>query len=137
MKNKYYEIVKHISSLEDHGHLYMYYGAPYSEECYIYGDDDDLIVSYECHELCTNIAETFQHEYEWLDIMKDNQINLENIFDVDVEAQDFEVIASMLLYLVESIVLEDKFIDALNNGYLIRVLRRLEYLSKRPDAYKP
>jgi hypothetical protein len=32
MKSKYSEIVKHIPSLEDHGHLYMYYGIPYSEE---------------------------------------------------------------------------------------------------------
>jgi hypothetical protein len=41
MKSKYSEIIKHIPSLEDHCHLYMYYGIPYSEECYVYGDDDD------------------------------------------------------------------------------------------------
>lgn len=41
MKNKYLEIVKYIPSLEDHGHLYMYYGIPYSEECHVYGDDEE------------------------------------------------------------------------------------------------
>ncbi len=129
MKNKYNEIVKHIPSLEDHGHLYMYYGTPYSKECYVYGDDeeeDNLIVSYECDDLCRTIADKFQYDYEWLDILDNNKIKLEEIFDVDVEAQDFEVIVSLLLYLVESITLEDKFIDALNNGYLIRLIKRLE-----------
>lgn len=130
MKSKYSEIVKHIPSLEDHGRLYMYYGIPYSEECHVYGDDEEgknLIVSYECDDLCRTIADEFQYDYEWLDILHNNQIELEKIFDVDVETQDFDVIASLLLYLVESITFEDKFIDALNNGYLIRLIKRLEY----------
>lgn len=128
MKKNYIEIVKHISSLEDHGHLYMYYGMPYSEECDVYGHDEEgknLIVSYECDELCRAIAEEFE-DYEWLDILHSNQIILEKIFDFDVETQDFEVIACILLYLVMSITFEDKFIDALNNGYLIRLLKSLK-----------
>ena len=132
MKSKYSEIVKHIPSLEDHGHLYMYYGIPYSEECYIYDDEkegNNLIVSYECDDLCMAIADKFQYDYKWLDILHNNQIRLEKVFDVDVETQDFDVIASLLLYLVDSLILEDKFIDALNNGYLIRLVKRLEYLS--------
>lgn len=127
MKNKYSEVM-HNPGLEDHGHLYMYYGFPYSEECNEYGDDEEgknLIVSYECADLCRTIAGEF--EYEWLDILQNKQIKLEKIFDVDVERQDFDVIASLLLYLVESITFEDKFIDALNNGYLIRLIKRLEY----------
>ena len=130
MKSKYSKIVKHIPSLEDHGHLYMYYGIPYSEECDVYGDDEEgenLIVSYECDDLCRAIADEFQYDYEWLDILHNKQIKLEKVFDVDVETQDFDVIASLLLYLVESITFEDKFIDALNNGYLIRLIKRLEY----------
>jgi hypothetical protein len=130
MKSKYSKIVKHIPSLEDHGHLYMYYGIPYSEECDVYGDDEEgenLIVSYECDDLCRAIADEFQYDYEWLDILHNNQIKLEKVFDVDVETQDFDVIASLLLYLVVSITFEDKFIDALNNGYLIRLIKRLEY----------
>ncbi|MGI6424708.1 MAG: hypothetical protein ACOX2A_05655 [Tepidanaerobacteraceae bacterium] len=128
MKSKYSEILKHIPSLEDHGHLYMYYGIPYSEECYVYGDDNEgknLIVSYECDDLCRAIADAFQYDYEWLDILSNNQIELEKVFDVDVESQAFDVIASLLLYLVVSITFEDKFIDALNNGFLIRLLKRL------------
>jgi hypothetical protein len=130
MKSKYSKIVKHIPSLEDHGHLYMYYGIPYCEECDVYGDDEEgenLIVSYECDDLCRAIADEFQYDYEWLDILHNNQIKLEKVFDVDVETQDFDVIASLLLYLVVSITFEDKFIDALNNGYLIRLIKRLEY----------
>ena len=128
MKNKYSEIVKHIPALEDHGHLYMYYGFPHSEECYVYGEYEEgkkLIVSYECDDLCRTLADEFQYDYEWLDILQNKQIKLEKIFDVDVEKQDFDVIASLLLYLVESITFEDKFIDALNNGYLIRLIKRL------------
>ncbi|MBK5263360.1 MAG: hypothetical protein JJE17_12460 [Peptostreptococcaceae bacterium] len=134
MKSKYSEIIKHIPSLEDHGYLYMYYGIPYSEKCYVYGDDDEgnnLIVSYECDDLCRIIADEFQYDYEWLDILHDNQIKLEKIFDVDVETQDFKIIVSLLLYLVESITFEDKFIDALNNGYLIQLVKRLEYWEEK------
>jgi hypothetical protein len=130
MKSKYSKIVKHIPSLEDHGHLYMYYGIPYSEECDVYGDDEEgenLIVSYECDDLCRAIADEFQYDYEWLDILHNKQIKLEKVFDVDLETQDFDVIASLLLYLVVSVTFEDKFIDALNNGYLIRLIKRLEY----------
>jgi hypothetical protein len=108
----------------------MYYGIPYSEECDVYDDDEEgenLIVSYECDDLCRTIAEEFQYDYKWLDILHNNQIELEKIFDVDVEKQDFDVIVSILLYLVESITFEDKFIDALNNGCLIRPVKRLEY----------
>lgn len=129
MKSKYSEIVKHIPSLEDHGHLYMYYGFPHSKECYVYGGDEEeenLIVSYECDDLCRVIADKFQYDYEWLDILHKNKIRLEEVFDVDVETQDFAVIVSLLLYLVVSITFGDKFIDALNNGYLIRLIKRLE-----------
>ena len=84
----------------------------------------------ECHELCTAITDTFQYEYEWLDILHDKQIRLEDIFDVDVEMQDIAITVSLLLYLVESITFEDKFMDALNNGYLIRFLKRLAFLDE-------
>ena len=91
MKREYSEIVRHIPSLEDHGRLYMYYGTPYSEECYIYcnKEDNNLIVSYECDDLCRSIADKFQYDYEWLDILDENEIVFEKIFDIDVEAQDF------------------------------------------------
>lgn len=131
MNSKYSEIVKHIPSLEDHGHLYMYYGSPYSEECIVYGDEldgDKLILSYECDDLCTEIADKFQY-CDWLDIFDDNHIELEKVFDVDVEKQDFEVISALLLYLVESMTFEDKFIDALNNRFLIRLIKRLKDLT--------
>ncbi len=131
MKSYYNDLIRHIPLLEDHGNLYMYYGAPYSEECIVYGEDeedDNLILSYECDDLCNAIAEKFQYEYKWLDVLKSRQISLEKAFDIDVETQDFDVIASLLLYLVVSVTFEDKFIDTLNNGYLIRLLKRLEHL---------
>lgn len=134
MESIYSEIVKHIPSLEDHGHLYMYYGVPYSQEYIVYGDEldgDKLILSYECDDLCTVIADEFQHEYKWLDILENNQIEIEDIFNVAVEEQDLEVISSLLLYLVESITFEDKFMDALNNRYLIRLIKRLKELTER------
>ena len=31
MEGKYTGITGHIPSLEDHGHLYMYYGLPHSD----------------------------------------------------------------------------------------------------------
>ena len=129
MENNYKEIIKHIPSLEDHGHRYMYYGVPCSEECDIYGDEEDnnLIVSYECNDLCEHIAEAFQYDYKWHDILQSNQIMLEDVFKVEVETQNIHVIASLLLYLVVSITFEDKFINALNNGYMIRLLKRLAY----------
>jgi len=129
MKNKYKKIVKHIPTLEDHGHLYMYYGHPYSEECDVYGENDEgenLIVSYECDNLCRTIAAQFENDYEWLDILQDKKIKLEKIFEVEVETQELETVASLLLYLTASITLDDTFMEALSNGYLIRLLKRLE-----------
>jgi hypothetical protein len=132
MDKKYRDITKHLDSLEDHGHLYMYYGVPHSEECLEYGDynaDGKLILSYECDDLCWAIAEEFEDKFEWLDILRDNKIKLEEVFDLDVETLGFDVTASLLLYLVASLILEDKFIDALGNGYLIRLIKRLQCLS--------
>lgn len=133
MKSKYSEIIKHIPNLEDHGHLYLYYGDPYSEECLVYEDEDEagnkLILSYEGDDLCWAIADEFEDEYEFLDILDENKIMLEEIFDINVEKQNFEVTVSLLLYLVASIAYEDKFIDALNNGYLVRLLKRFKQLA--------
>lgn len=109
----------------------MYYGEPFSEDYTIYGDNEDgknLVLSYECDDLCYAIAEAFEYEYKWLDIARENKIMLEKVFEVDVEKQELIVVASLLLYLVVSITFEDKFIDALNNGFLIRLIRRLEQL---------
>ncbi|MBN2852916.1 MAG: hypothetical protein JXQ23_09310 [Clostridia bacterium] len=132
MKNNYMEILRHIPIMEDHGHLYMYYGTPYCDECDVYEDQDamgnKLIVSYECHELCTAIADHFEKEMKWNDSLYENNIRLEDVFDVDVEKQNFTIIVSLLLYMVASMTYEDKFIDALNNGYMIRLLKRLEKL---------
>jgi hypothetical protein len=128
MRNKYREIVKHIPNLKDHGHLYMYYGTPYSDECHIYGDYEDesfLIVSHECDSLCMAIADKFGYDYEWLDILDEHEIVFEKIFDINIEKQDLDVVIALLLYLVESVTYEDIFIDALNNGYLIRLIQRL------------
>lgn len=51
---------------------------------------------------------------------------------MDVETQDIDMIACLLLYIVDNLILEDKYIDALDNGYLIRLTKRLERLSKIP-----
>ncbi len=133
IKSKYYEITKHIPSIEDHGHLYIYYGEPHSDGYNIYGDvedDDNLVESYECADLCESIANTFQYEYEWLDFLEYNGIRLENVFDIDVENEDLDIIASLLLYMVESIILEDKLIDAFNNGFMLRLIKRLDELTR-------
>jgi len=137
MKKRYEEITKHIPGLEDHGSLYMYYGVPHSEDCLVYSDENEdghLIMSDECDELCIAIAEEFQYKFKWYDVFDDNKITLETIFDVDVEVQDFDVITAILLYLVDSLMLEDRFIDALNNGFLLRVLKRLEYWSMAGES---
>lgn len=119
-------MTKHIPALDDLGHLFMYYGVPVSDEYYVYGDeedDDNLVVSHECDELCRAIAKSFEDKYKWLDILEEHQIRLEDAFTVDVETQELSIIASLLLYLDEILILEDKFIDALNNGYLSRLLK--------------
>lgn len=130
MKEKYAGITGHIPSLEDHGHLYMYYGLPHSDDCYVYGDGEDdeyLIQSYEGDDFCRKVAETFEYEYKWLDVLDEHNIELSRIFDVDVESLDLDVTASLLLYLVVSITYEDIFIDAIENGYLLRLVKRLQH----------
>jgi len=130
MNKKYDNLLIHIPLLEDHGHLYMYYGVRYSDECIVYGDEDEgdnLVQSYECHDLLTDIVAHFEETYEWLDILEAHGIALEDIFSVDVETQDLDVIAALLMYMAASVTFEDKFIDALNNGYVIRLLKRLAH----------
>jgi hypothetical protein len=130
MQKKYDDLIRHIPFLEDHGHLYMYYGVPYSDECLVYSDeneDGNLILSHECDDLLTAIVKHFEEGYEWLDILEEHGIELEKVFSVDVENQDFDVIASLLLYMAVSVTLEDRLIDALNNGYVVRLLKRLAF----------
>ncbi|MBG0765620.1 MAG: hypothetical protein H0S78_12230, partial [Tissierellales bacterium] len=67
----------------------------------------------------------FGYDYEWLDILDEHEIVFEKIFDINIEKQDIDVIIALLLYLVESVAYEDIFIEALNNGYLIRLIQRL------------
>lgn len=125
-------MTRHIPILEDHGHLYMYYGLPYSEECEVYvaeSEEGHLVLSYECEDLLDSIAAAFEEDCEWLDILEEHRIRLEDVFDVDVESQDFDVIAALLFYMVISVTYEDKLIDAANNGYMIRLLKRLDDLS--------
>jgi hypothetical protein len=130
MKKKYESMTRHIPILEDHGHLYMYYGLPYSKECRVYGDqneDGHLVVSYECEDLLDSIAAAFEEDCKWLDILEEHRIKLDDVFDVDVESQDLDVIAALLIYMVVSVTYEDKLIDAVNNGFMIRLLKRLDH----------
>ncbi len=101
-----------------------------SDECDIYEDyneDGYLIVSHECDSLCRAIADKFGYDYEWLDILDEHEIVFEKIFDINIEKQDIDVVIALLLYLVESVTYEDIFIEALNNGYLIRLIQRLNH----------
>lgn len=130
MEKKYDDLLRHVPLLEDHGHLYMYYGVRYSAECFVYGDeneDDNLIQSYECDDLLEAIVDHFEETHKWLDILEEHGIRLEDIFSVDVETQELAVIASLLMYMAASVTFEDIFIDALNNGYVIRLLKRLAF----------
>lgn len=131
MQGKYNEILRHIPLLEDHGHLYMYYGDPYNDDCLVYDDDKDgknLILSKECDALCWAVVDAFEVDYKkWLEHLDNHEITLDGVFEVDVEKQGFDVIASLLIYLVISITYQDRFIDALHNGYLVQLLKRLEH----------
>jgi hypothetical protein len=62
-----------------------------------------------------------------MDVLDEHNIELSRIFDVDVESLDLDVTASLLLYLVVSITYEDVFIDAIKNGYLLRLVKRLQH----------
>lgn len=50
----------------------MYYGEPYSEDCYVYDDVDKngnhLILSEECDTLCGKIASEFENEIDYYKI---------------------------------------------------------------------
>lgn len=114
----------------------MYYGEPRyeSDEVYDQFDGTYLIESYESYSLCTAIAELFG-EVNWLDILRDHQIQLETVFKAGIDKQEAIVVKALLLYLVESLILEDKYIDALNNGFLVKLLKRLKILTKTKEKY--
>lgn len=137
MKKKYQKIVKHIKALEDHGYLYMYYGTPASEEYTVYEselDGKNLVLSSECDDLFYAIGDAFEDEMyggtRWLDIIEQKGYHLTTIFDVPVEKEDLEMISALLYYLVLSITYEDVMIDALQNGFVLRLLKRLNDLTK-------
>ena len=110
------------------------FNSLFSDEYTIYEDTDDndnnLVLSYECTDLCESIADVFESEYKWLDILEYNEIDLGNIFDVHVENEDLDITASLLLYMVGSITYNDKLIDAFNNGFMLRLIKRLDELER-------
>ena len=40
---------------------------------------ENLIVSYECYDLCNAIADEFQYDHKWLDILHNKQFKLEKV----------------------------------------------------------
>lgn len=89
-----------------------------------------LVVSCACDDLCHAIAQAFERDYEWLDILEEKGIQLEDVFELEVETRDFEAIVSLLLYLLASTLLEDQLINSSQNGYMLRWLKRLDALVK-------
>ena len=59
------------------------FNSLFSDEYTIYEDTDDndnnLVLSYECTDLCESIADVFESEYKWLDILEYNDLNITNL----------------------------------------------------------
>ena len=126
-RNKYEDIVRHIPLIEDHGHLYMYYGEPYNKKCHLY--DDDLVLSDECYKLCLAIEKEYgKDDSSFLDVLFDYDIGIENALERDIESLDFEAVEALLVILIVSMRDNDMFIDALKNGLLLKLLKRLRVI---------
>lgn len=137
MKNQYEKITRHIPDLEDHGHLYMYFGQPYTDECDLYGDEDSgypLVISRQCDALLSAIAGSFNDAFPYQDIFGFRGISLDDIFGLKVEELDFEVVGALFRYLLSTGIHEGKLMIAFQNGFMLDLVKRLKVLEEKGAA---
>ena len=122
MEKRFTKITRHIPALEDHGSFFMRYARDAAFR--------SPLISSECKDLFQAILHAFGRDESWEDTLTFKGIMLEEIFDLELEVQPFEVVVALLLYLTSAFVFEDRLVDSFYNGYMLRLLKRLDALDR-------
>ena len=133
MDKRFTSITRHVPALEDHGPLFMHYeeAAPDNYRFYTRGETFRRpLISSECEDLFQAIIHAFARDESWEDTLTFKGILLEEIFDLELEVQPFEVVVALLLYLTSACIVEDRLVDSFQNGYMLRLLKRLDTLDQ-------
>ena len=133
MEKRYAKITRFIPALEDHGPLFMrYLGLPPDGDHFYLNDESfrRALVSPEYEALFRAIHHTFKKDEGWWETLTYKGIVLKEIFDLDLEIQPFEIVVALLLYLTTASYFEDKLVEAFQNGFMLRLLKRLDALDQ-------
>ena len=122
MEKRFAKITRHIPALEDHAPFFIRYVGD--------GIFRSPLISSECEDLFQAILHAFGNDTSWEDTLTFKGIMLEEIFDLELEVQPFEVVVALLLYLTSAFVFEDRLVDSFHNGYMLRLLKRLDALDQ-------
>lgn len=132
---KYYEeITAYIPSLEDHATRFCYYGQPMEDGDTEYAVEDEhgnpLVMSAECTEFCETIGGDLAEDTDWQKVFEKRNIKAEEVFSIEPETADEELTRAVLLELADSLSENDQFIEALQNGFLLKMLKRLQKINE-------
>lgn len=122
MEKRFAKITRHIPALEDHAPFFIRYVGD--------GIFRSPLISSECEDLFQAILHAFGNDTSWEDTLTFKGIMLEESFDLELEDQPFEVVVALLLYLTSRCIFEDRLVDAFHNGYMLRLLKRLDALDQ-------
>ncbi len=121
----YEQIKPYFELLKDHPQDFAYYGKPKDEFYLVYDEKneagDHLVISYECNELCEELAyllKDIKTEY------MDEPMTQERLDYLMRQASEEEV-QTIVMSIVDSLSYNDYFIECLNNGILIQLIDRL------------
>jgi hypothetical protein len=121
---KYDMILAYLPALKDHGRDFAYYGAPKDDTYEEYAAEDEegnqLVIAGECEEFCETCAFILRDEVDPEEVLSRRPVE-----GMKIEDMDEELTAAYLLDLIDSLAENDRFLDALQDGTVVRLVEKL------------
>ncbi len=118
----YDTIRPYYALLQDHPEAFAYYGKPKDAYYLVYDAvneaGDPLVVSYECNEICEELAYLLK---DVVPVALDAPIPVEQKEYLCTKASEKEV-QTMVLSLIDSLSENDALIESLQDGFFVRLL---------------
>lgn len=125
---KYDMILAYLPSLKDHGRDFAYYGSPKSEAYEEYAAQNEagepLVIANECTEFCETCAFILRD-----DVNPEEFLNEENR-KTPVDEMDEVLCEAVLLDLIDSLSENDRFLDALQDRTVVKLVERLDAFNR-------
>lgn len=122
--SRYDMILAYLPALEDHAADFAYYGKPkndaYEEYAAVNEEGEPLVIADECTEFCETCAFILR------DDVKPEEVFARKKADVPVEEMDEELCEAVLLDLIDSLAENDRFLDALQDGTVVKLVKKLQ-----------